>query len=213
MFYVLCIRKREIVSYQQYVYILDFMHQKEGNCVIPTVCLCSRIYASERGKLYHTYYMFMIQIQCIRKRETVSYQQYVYVLDFVYQKEGNCLIPTVCLCSRFYASERGKLHHTYNMFMFQILCIRKREAVSYLQYVYVLEFVYQKERYCVRPTICFCARCCVSERWQLYNTYIMFMIQTLCIRKRETVSYLQYVYDLDFLYQKEGNCVIPTVCS
>jgi hypothetical protein len=36
---------------------------------------------------------------CIRKRETVSYLQYVYALDFVHQKEGNCIIPTICLCA------------------------------------------------------------------------------------------------------------------
>jgi hypothetical protein len=66
----------------------------------------------------HACSMFMFSILRIRKRETVSYLQYVYVLDFVYQKEGNCVIPTVCLCSRFCVSERGKLCHTYSMFMF-----------------------------------------------------------------------------------------------
>ena len=208
----LCIRMRETVSYLQYVYILDLMHQKEGNCIIPTICLCSRFYVSERGKLYHTYNMFMFQILCIRKRETVSYLHYVYVLDFVYQKEGNCIIPTICLYSRLCVSERGKLYRTYNMFMFQILCIRKRETVSYLQYVYVLDFMHQKEGNCIIPTICLCSRFCVSERGKLYNTYNMFIFQTLCIRKRETVSYLQYVYVLDFVYQKEGNCIVPTIC-
>ena len=38
------------------------------------------------------------------------------------------------------------------------------------------------------------------------------LIQTLCIKKRETVSYLQCIYDPEFVYQKEGNCIIPTVC-
>ena len=86
-----------------------------------------------KGDIYHTYTMFMISILFIRKRETVSYLQYVYVLDYVYQKdgtvsyyvydldfvykkEGNCIIPTVCLCSIFFY-------------------IRKRENVSYLQNV------------------------------------------------------------------------------
>ena len=40
----------------------------------------------------------------------------------------------------------------------------------------------------------------------------MFMMHILCIRKRGTVSYLQYVYDLEISYQKERNCFIPTVC-
>jgi len=76
---MLCIRKRETVSYLQYVndldvvyqkagkvsylvyvYVLDFVHQKEGNCTIPTACLWSRLYVSERGKLYHTYNMLII---------------------------------------------------------------------------------------------------------------------------------------------------------
>jgi len=37
----------------------------------------------------------------------------------------------------------------------------------------------------------------------------------MCIRKKETVSYLHNVYDLDFMYQKNGNCMNPTmrVCS
>ena len=137
--------------------------------------------------------MFIFQILCIRKGETVSYLQYVYVLGFVYQKEGNCITPTICLCSRFCVSERRKLHHIYNMFMFQILCIRKRETISHLQ-------------------ICLCSRFWVSERGELFHTLRMCMIQTLYIRKKETVSFIQYDYDLDFVYQKQENCIIPTVC-
>jgi hypothetical protein len=51
--------------------------------------------------------------------------QYVYVLDFVYQKEGNCIITTF----------------VYGGY---ILCITKRQAVSYLQYETVsrLQYVY-----------------------------------------------------------------------
>jgi hypothetical protein len=30
------------------------MYQKEGNCIIPTLYLCSRLCVSEKGKLYHT---------------------------------------------------------------------------------------------------------------------------------------------------------------
>ena len=48
---------------------------------------------------------------------TVSYLQYLQDLDFVYHKEGNCIIPTVCLFSRFCLSERVKLYHSYNKFM------------------------------------------------------------------------------------------------
>jgi len=83
----------------QYVYALDLVHQKEGISIIDTICLCSSLFVSERGKLYHTYSIFMIQILGIRKRETVSHLQYIYVLDFVYQKLGNCIIPTVSIVS------------------------------------------------------------------------------------------------------------------
>ena len=126
-FIMLCIRKRETVSYLQYVYDLDFV--------------------------YHTYNMFMSQISCIRKRDIVSYLQYVYVLDFVHQKEGNCIISTVCLCSRLCVSDRGKLYHTCNMFMFQIFCIRKRETVSYLQYVYVIVILPIHDNVSTVPTL------------------------------------------------------------
>ena len=74
--YNLHIRKRQIVSYLQHFYHFDFVYQKEGNYIMPTIYLSSR------------------------KRETVSYLQYVYHLDFVHQKEGNCIILTVCLWYR-----------------------------------------------------------------------------------------------------------------
>ena len=141
MFQILCTRKRETVSYIKYVYVLDFLYQKEGNCIIPIICICSKFCVPVRGKLYHTYNMSMFQILCTRKRETVSYIKYVYVLDFVYQKEGNYVIPIICLCSRFCVPQRGKLYHTCNMSMFQI-------------------FLYQKEINCIIPTICLCSRFC-----------------------------------------------------
>ena len=122
-------------------------------CVIHTVCLWSRLYISERGKLYHTFSMFMIQMLSIRKRENVSYLQYVYLLACVYQKEGNCIIPTVCLWSRFCVSERGS---------------------------------------CIIPTLCLCSRLCVSKRGNLYYTHSMFMIHILCVRKRE----LYHIYSM-----------------
>ena len=43
------------------------------------------------------------------------------------------------------------------------------------------------------------------------HTNNMFMFYILCIRKRVIVSFLQYDYDLDFVHQKEGNCIIPVV--
>ena len=133
----------------------------------------------------------MNQILCIRKRETVSYSQHVNILDLVYQKERNCVMPTVCLCSRLCLSKRGNLH-TYNIFTFQIVCIRMRETASYQQYIYVLQFVYQEGE---------------TASYLLYVYVLVYVYQ-----KGETVSYLQYAYVLDFVYQKEGNCLIHTVC-
>ena len=160
IFYMLCIRKKETVSYLQYVHDLEFVYQKEGNYMIPTVCSWPRCCASERVKLYHTYNMFIFYILCIRKRETVPYLQYVHDLDFEYQKKGNCMIPTVCSWSRMCASERRKLYHTYSMFMFLILCIRK----------------YQKEGNCIMHALCLCSRLCVSERENMYHTYSVLSI-------------------------------------
>ena len=192
MLQILCSRKREYVSYLQYVYVLDFMQQRQGNCILLTVCLCSRLYVAERGNLYPTYSMFMFQIVCSRKRETVSYLHYAYVLDCMQQKEGNCILPTVCLCSKLYVVERGKLYPTYSMFMVQIVCSRKRETVSYLQYVYVLDCMQQKEGNCILPTVCLCSRLYVVERGKLYPTmmYVVYHVSALSIfikRLRSTV--------------------------
>ena len=140
-------RKREI--FHTYTMFRPyFVYQKQEKCIIITACKYFRSCVSEREKLCHIYSMFMFQTMFIKKRETVSYIQYIYVLDFVYQKgetasylqyvyvldfgyqnEGNCVIHTVCLCSRLSVSERGKLYHTYNMFMVQIMCIEKWENV------------------------------------------------------------------------------------
>ena len=86
--------------------------------------------------------MFILYILCIRKRDTVSYQQYVHDLDSVYQ----------------IVTERGKLNHSYNICMIKILRIRKRETLPYLQYV------------------CICSRFCVSEIGKMYDIYNIFMI-------------------------------------
>ena len=83
----------------------------------------------------------------------------------MYQKERNCIIPTVCLW--------GKPYHTYKMFMFYNLCIRKKETVLFLQYVYVLY---------------------------------------LYIRKGETAAYLGYAEGLKFVFHKEGKCIMPMIC-
>ena len=134
---------------------------------------------------------------CITKRKTVAYLQYVYNLEYVYHKEENCVMPAICLSSWFCVSQRGKLRHTYNMFIILILCITKRETVAYLQYVYNLDLLYQKERNCTMSTVCLWARFCVPENGRLYHSYSIFIILILCIRKRETILCLQYVYHLE----------------
>ena len=120
----------------------------------------------------------------------------IYVCSSLSVSErGNCVIHTICVWPSFYVSERGKLYHTCNMFMFWGLCSRKREAVSYTQHVYDLDFMNRKGwnciiptmclrsgvcvsegGNCVIPTICLCSRYCVSERGKLYHTYNMFML-------------------------------------
>ena len=97
MFQILCIRKRETVSYMQYINVLDFVYQKGGT-------------------VSYLQYINVLDF-AYQKGGTVSYLHYVYGLDCVYQKEGNSFIPTIYVCSRFCVSERGKLYHTYNMFM------------------------------------------------------------------------------------------------
>jgi hypothetical protein len=137
------------------MYVPHCLYQKEGNCVIHTICVWPSFYVSESGKLYHTCNMFMFWSLCSRKREAVSYIQHVYDLDFMNRKGWNCIIPTICLCSGVCVSEGG--------------------TVSYLHYVYVLDIVYQKGGNCIIPTICLCYRFCVSERGKLYHTHNMFM--------------------------------------
>ena len=56
-----CVYPKEgTASYLQYVYDLAFAYHKNGNDIIPTICLWSRFYVSERRKWYHTYNMFMV---------------------------------------------------------------------------------------------------------------------------------------------------------
>ena len=134
----------------------------------------------------------MFQILCIRKKETVSYIQYVYDLHIVDQKKGNCIILTACKYFRSYVSEREKLCHAYSMLMIQTMFIRMRETASYQQYIYVLQFVYQEGE---------------TASYLLYVYALDYVYQ-----KGETVSQLLYVYVLDFVYQKEEDCIIPTIC-
>ena len=138
--------------------------------------------------------MFMLYIFCSRKRKAVSYLQYVYFLDFVYQQEGSCIIPTIGLCSKFCVWERWKLYHKCSI-------------------LYYLDILNKKEGNCIKPTVCLWSRLCLSERGKLYHAYNMFMFYILCFRNRETVSYTHHVYDI--AYQKEGKCVIPSLylCS
>jgi len=47
-------------------------------------------------------------------------------------------------------------------------------------------------QFSIIPMVCLFCRFCVSERGKL--------------------AYLQYDYDIDVVYQKEGNWIIPTIC-
>ena len=200
MIQILCVRKRETVSYSQHVNILDLVYQKERNCVMPTICLCSRLCLSKRGKLHHTnsifmfyslsirkgklhhtYYMFMFQIMCIRKREICIIPTICLCSRFCVLEREKVIIPTVYLCFRLCVSERGKLYHDNNLFITQILCIRKRETVSYVQYDYDLDFVYQKQGNCIIPSVSLCSIFCVSESRKLYHKHNLFMIQIMCM--------------------------------
>ena len=155
----MCIRKRKTVSYIQCVYVPDFVCQKEGNCIAPTVCLLFRFCASESVKLYHTYSIVMFYMLCIRKMEAVSYQQI----------ERNFIISRMCVCSDNFGRKIRAL-----VCLFE-LC-EKDEIVSHQQYIYVLDFVYQKKGNRIKPTVCLWSRFCISERVKLYHTYIMFIL-------------------------------------
>ena len=127
----------------------------------PTISLHTPNIVNESDNIFSptTYFSFIVGYKSrvaslFSNHYGVSTYKYIYLqfskrwfenesfLDFAYQKDRNCVIHAVCLCSLFCVSERGKLCHTYSMCMLYILCIRKREIVSYLQYVYVLDFVY-----------------------------------------------------------------------
>ena len=137
-------------------------------------------------------------------------------------------MPTVCLRSRICVSERGKLYHTNNMFIFYALCmrkketvsyltysmfmiIRKRETVSYLQYVYVLDFMHQEKINCIIPTICLHSVFVYQKEGNCIIPTVCLWSR-LCASDREKLYHTYNVYDLDFVYQKKGNCIIPTIC-
>ena len=152
------------------MYAPHCLYQKEGNCVIHTICVWPSFYVSESGKLYHTCNMFMFWSLCSRKREAVSYIQHVYDLDFMNRKGWNCIIPSICLCSGVCVSEGGNCV-ILSICLCSRYCVSERgETVSYLQYVYVIDFVHQKEGNYITPTICLCSRFCVSEREELFHT-------------------------------------------
>jgi hypothetical protein len=131
--------KRDTASCIHYDYVLDCVYQKEEKCIIPTVCLVSRLCVFERRNRHpndklHIWYTFLhfynsyrktiafyfylpkcsdyVGIKSIRKRETASCIHYAYVLDCVYQKEKKCIIPTVCLVSRLCVFERRNVHNS-----------------------------------------------------------------------------------------------------
>jgi hypothetical protein len=121
--------------------------------------------------------------------------------------------PITCLCSRFCVSEGTKLYHTYTMFIFWIMCIKKRETASYIQFVYDLDCVYQKEENCVMYTICLWSRFRVAARGKLYHTHSMlWSIPCASDRENRIIPTLYLVSFVGFVYQTEGNCIIPAVC-
>ena len=69
---------------------------------------------------------------CSRKSETVSYLQYVYVVDFVDQKKENCIILTVCLLSRFCVSEKRELYHSNNVRLIETCWQRQIKGIVFL---------------------------------------------------------------------------------
>jgi hypothetical protein len=96
--WIVCIRKRRTVSCMQYDSDLDCVYQKEENCVMYTIWLWSRFRVAARGKLYHTYSMLW-SIPCASDRENriIPTLYLVSFVGFVYQTEGNCIIPAVCM--------------------------------------------------------------------------------------------------------------------
>ena len=78
---MLCIRKRETISYLQFANVLDIVHQKKWNCIIHTVCLWSRlcvIHQKGGNSIIHTL--------CLWSRLCLS-------------ERMELIIPTICLWS------------------------------------------------------------------------------------------------------------------
>jgi hypothetical protein len=216
-----------LVWYNLYIIIISWNVTCCPHDIIGPFCLILR-----KTTIPHSY-VINIKWKITNTTLSAQYQNIrIFFQWMVYMfKMRSSMMPIIYVCSTMSVSERGKLYHTCNMFMFWSLCSRKREAVSYIQHVYDLDFMNRKGWNCIIPTICFCSgvcvsegencvipticlcsRYCVSERGKLYHTYNMFMLYILCIRKRETISHPQYVYVLDFVYQKERNYFISNVC-
>jgi len=70
-----------------------------GNCIIHAIGLRSRLYV-------------------LKKRETVSYLQEVYVLELCFGKRETVLYTRSLGLVLGLRSETGKLYHTYSMLMF-----------------------------------------------------------------------------------------------
>ena len=70
------------------------------------------------------------------------------------------------------------------------MCIRKGENVWYIQYNYIIP---ERGEHILFLQHVYDLVLCISERKKLYYTYSVFMIQTLCIWNKKTVSYLQCV--------------------
>ena len=62
----------------------------------------------------------------------MSYVQYLYALDFMYQKEVNCIMLTICLLSRLCVSERRELYHSNNVRLIETFWQRKIKGIAFL---------------------------------------------------------------------------------
>ena len=124
----------------------------------------------------------------------MSYLQYVYILDLLYQKGG-----TVSYLQYVYVLD---------------FCIRKRETVSYLPNVYVVNFEYQKEENRIILTISLLSRLCVSERRKLYHFNNVRFIKTFWQRKIKGIVFQYEIVEIEEIvsYMKLVIGVVGSVC-
>ena len=124
----------------------------------------------------------------------------------MYQKEGKCIIYTIYLYS---IRKRGN-YSKHNVGVWSsTLYIRKRETVSYLQCVYNLDIVYQKEENGIILTVCLVSKLCVSERRNLYHSN---MIGTFWQRKIKSNCIPIWVVEMEEIvsYLGDGFCLYKT---